>query len=101
MKDIRLIVGKRRRCDQDGKPYTVKTETHRFCSDKCRMDFHRYGSPFLKLREKIAAEVDRLGDEIEFRIFVVLDRETQNRYRVTYPDRARQIDEQLREKAAS
>lgn len=105
MKDNRLTVGSRRRCDCDGKPYTVKTETHRFCSDKCRADFHRYGSPFLKLREKIATEVDRMGEEIEFRFFAVMDRETQNKYRAAYPARGRRFDElrreQLEEQAAS
>lgn len=97
MKDHKLEVGTRRRCDNDGRLYLVKTETHRFCSDKCRKEFHRFGSPFLQLRARIQSEVELATAEIEFRIFAVLDAGAQSRYRAAYPQRARRFDEQLGE----
>lgn len=88
-----LQIGSRRRCDNDARPYTVKSENHRFCSDRCRKQFHRYGSPFLRLRPLISKEVERALEEFEHSVFTVLDYNTQQRYRQQFPDRARRFDE--------
>jgi hypothetical protein len=88
----RLQVGTRRRCDNCGKPYTVNRENHRFHSPACRAEFHRTGSPLLRLRPVITKEVERLATEIEFRIFKVLDTQTERRYRAQFPARARKFD---------
>jgi len=97
MKEPRLVIGSRRRCDNDGRFYTVKTETHRFCRDACRKAFHRYGSPFLQLRTCIQREVELAADAIEFRLFAALDGGAQARYRQANPKRAGRFDEQLEE----
>lgn len=95
MKDKPLVVGSRRRCDNDGRLYTVKTENHHFCRSKCRNEFNRFGSPFLRLRARIASEVEAASDAIESRMFSVLDAGGQARYRRMYPARARRFDELL------
>jgi hypothetical protein len=94
---LQLEVGCRRRCDNDGHFYTVKSSNNRFCSDKCRKQFHRFGSPFLKLREQVSKEADRAGEEIEFRLFSILDHNSQDRYRRAFPRRAARFDEQLQQ----
>jgi endogenous inhibitor of DNA gyrase (YacG/DUF329 family) len=92
-----LRVGAKRRCDQCPKFYIVQTKHNRFCSKRCRDDFHRFGSPYLRLRPKIAEEAKMAASEIEMRIFAVMDQPTRNRYATLYPARARQFEEQLRD----
>jgi len=87
-----LQVGARRRCDNCAKFYIVKRENHRFHSPACRVEFNRNGSPLLRLRPVISKEVEKLTAEIEFRIFKVLDQQTENRYRKQFPARARKFD---------
>lgn len=95
-----LTVGAKRRCDQCPKFYTVQTKHHRFCTKKCRADFHRFGSPFLRLRPKIAEEARAAVDEYEMRMYAVMDQPTRNRYQTLYPARARHFDEQLSAQAS-
>ncbi|PJF28482.1 MAG: hypothetical protein CUN53_00075 [Phototrophicales bacterium] len=49
----------RRRCDNCGNFYhkNPEREDHRHCSDRCRIEFSRNGSPLVRLRERIRKEV--------------------------------------------
>jgi hypothetical protein len=87
-----LKVGDRRRCDNCGRPYTIKRENHRFHSPACRSEFHRNGSPLIRLRPVISKEVERMAAEIELRIFKVLDTQSERRYRAQFPARAKAFD---------
>lgn len=95
-----LEIGARRRCDNDGRWYTVKAAHHKFCSDICRKQFHRFGSPFLRLRDHINKEVERASEQIEYRIFSILDHNSQERYRRAFPQRGRSFDEQAEQSAS-
>jgi hypothetical protein len=88
MDSQRLEIGAPRRCDNDGRLYTVKREHHRFCCNKCRSEFHRYGSPLLQLRPHIQAEVQQAMEQVELRIFAALHPRAQLRYRQQNPTRA-------------
>lgn len=96
-----LTVGTRRRCDNCPHFYTVKTSTHRFHSTKCRQEFHRFGSPLLRLRDRIGKEVNTAAAAIEMRVYSALDQQTRSRYAGMYPQLARHFDELLREQQAS
>lgn len=98
--NAQLEIGSRRRCDNDGKFYTVKSTNNRFCSDQCRKQFWRYGSPYLQLREQMSKEADRAAEEIEYRLFTILDHNSQERYRRAFPRRATRFDEQQREQSS-
>lgn len=91
-----LTVGARRRCDNCPQFYTVKTPKHRFHSTKCRQEFHRFGSPLLRLRDRIVKEVDTAAAAIEMRLYSAFDQQARSRYAGMYPVRARHFDEQLR-----
>ena len=95
-----LVIGTRRRCDNCSKFYTVVREHHRFCTARCRQEFHRFGSPLLRLRDRIGREVALASEAIELRMFSALDTQSQRRYATLYPSRARRIERQLAEPAA-
>jgi hypothetical protein len=87
-----LVIGTRRRCDNDGKLYTVRRADHRFCRTKCRQEFHQFGSPFLQLRPQICKEIARVSEEIEYRVYSAFDQQTRIRYRAMFPKQARRFD---------
>jgi len=53
----KIKIGTKRPCDMCAKRYMPKTEHHRFCLPKCRLDFHRFGPVLVRLRDRIAHEV--------------------------------------------
>ena len=87
-----LEIGARRRCDFDGRLYTVKKPDHRFCSDNCRKKYHKGGSAYLILRDRMNREIHSLvkaaADEAEARILRALDTATQHSYSQLFPERA-------------
>jgi hypothetical protein len=99
-----LEIGSRRRCDNDGKLYTVKRPDHRFCRSKCRSEFHRFGSPYIQLRSQISKEVERIAEQMEYRLYTVLTADARMRYRQLWATRARRfdvLDQQRRDDAAA
>jgi hypothetical protein len=99
--DQALVIGSRRHCDNDGKLYTVKKKDHRFCTPKCRSEYHRFGSPYLKLRERISKEVERIGEDIEYRLFTALDVDARGRYMQRWPERARRFNVRRQEETSA
>lgn len=95
-----FAVGSRRRCDNCPKYYTVLKPDHRFCSTRCRKEFHRFGTPLLRLRPIMNKEIERAAEQTEFRIFTALDQPTAQRYRKLYPTQARRFDAMTREAEA-
>lgn len=53
-----------RRCEACGERYKPARPDQRFCKSKCRMDFHRYGGAFLKLKPIMEKRVDQQVREI-------------------------------------
>lgn len=89
-------IGTRRRCDNDGKFYLVKARHHRFCKAECKAEYHRFGSPLLRLRDHLPAEILRVVEPLitaaELRIFKTLEPEQQTRYRRAFKTHAALLD---------
>lgn len=100
MPTIKFEIGRRRRCDYDGKLYTVRKGDHRFCSTNCRVLYHKQGSPLMRLRDILPREIHHVADEIEARLYSALDQAAQVRYRGLYPKRARHLEEWIEAEAA-
>ncbi len=49
----------KRKCEACGEGYKPARPDQRFCKSKCRMDFHRYGGAFLKLKPIMEKRVDQ------------------------------------------
>lgn len=49
----------RKRCDNDGKLFYVTKPTRRFCSNKCRMEYHRHGNSFGPLKDKLYKLIEK------------------------------------------
>lgn len=50
----------RRRCDNCPHFFRPKQAKQRFCSNKCRMEFHRYGAAYGPLKDKLENLVEEL-----------------------------------------
>lgn len=98
---LNLEIGSHRRCDNDGRLYSVRKKDQRFCCENCRKQFHKQGSPFLKLREKIEQEVARAVEECERRVYMTLDPAQKQRYRTYWPTRATKFDALAKHSAAA
>ena len=75
-----IKVGVKRTCDMCPRRYTPVTKKHRFCSDTCRADFHKFGPTLLRLRDRIAREVSLQGPEWIYAVWLALDQHTRNRF---------------------
>jgi hypothetical protein len=99
-----LVIGSRRRCDNDGVFYIVKATNHRFCTDKCRQMWARYGCPYVMLREtiqpmieqqvKIGIEDARASDrDFQLKLVSVMPGNIRDAFQTAFPEFAERVDE--------
>jgi len=72
--------------------YMPKTEKHRFCLPKCRLEFHRFGPVLLRLRDRIAHEAQDAAASaiatVTFAFWKVLDEQQRRKFASADPNLA-------------
>lgn len=63
----------RKRCETCGDLYKPFRPEQRFCSDKCRADFHHHGGAYAKLKPLLLKELTRRAADIEARLSKEVD----------------------------